>query len=377
MNIPSLSFEDARTLSGLRVVDVRSPAEFEDDHIPGAINFPLFENDQRTIVGTLYKQESPEAAYREGLALAKERIGGMLEEILGAPVPRKEWLPKFQKLTPLVQSIVAERAEFSFVSKNPILIHCWRGGMRSCAVIALLRELGHSHVFHLQDGYRGYRSWVRRVLHRFDPATPLVVLRGPTGVGKTRLLRGLEKKNPGSTLDLEDCAGHRSSVLGAIGLNPKSQKSFDSSLAHRLLEMGPPPWFVEGESRKVGDSIIPRTIFQAMEAGSSVRIEASDSFRVNVLGEDYASTREHLKRVRDRLPFFKERLEAKWTGKLQLWLDQGEWPKVAHALLEHYYDPLYRRSDGQREWLACVNAESEGVLDELEAIRGGTLASFR
>ncbi|MDP7245756.1 MAG: tRNA 2-selenouridine(34) synthase MnmH [Planctomycetota bacterium] len=369
MNIPSLSYQEARPLLGLRVVDVRTPAEFADDHIPGAINFPLFENDQRAIVGTLYKQESPEAAYEKGLSFVEQRMGGMLGEILGVPVSREEWLPKFRKLVPLVQSLKPEKALTLPLPENAILIHCWRGGMRSCAVIALLRELGHSQVFHLDDGYRGYRTWVRGQLENLNPETPLVMLRGSTGVGKTRLLHRLEKVFPGTTLDLESCASHRSSILGAIGLHPKSQKSFESAIAQRLVEMSAPPWFVEGESRKVGDSVIPKNLFQAMESGAHVLVEASDAFRVKILGEDYASTPESLRELRERLPFFEHRIGTEWKGKLQEWLDQGEWPKVAQALLDLYYDPLYGRGDVRREWTGRVNAESGKILEELEQIR--------
>ncbi len=227
MNIPSRSYQEARPLLGLRVVDVRTPAEFADDHIPGAINFPLFENDQRAIVGTLYKQESPEAAYEKGLSFVEQRMGGMLGEILGVPVSREEWLPKFRKLVPLVQSLKPEKALTLPLPENAILIHCWRGGMRSCAVIALLRELGHSQVFHLDDGYRGYRTWVRGQLENLNPETPLVMLRGSTGVwssanellatGRSWLIPKTQRSRTRSTASLSTAKGigrlHRQYLL--------------------------------------------------------------------------------------------------------------------------------------------------------------------
>lgn len=382
MRLASVSYAVAAAAPGARFVDLRSPAEFAEDHVPGAANAPLFDDRQRAVVGTLYRKVSPAVAFEHGLAIVEERLAGLIEEILGLPVERAAWLPHFRALT-------APDADRDFRSgfesagagelpARPLVLHCWRGGMRSRSVVALLGALGFAQAVHLDGGYKGYREWIRARLAAIDPATPLVVLRGPTGVGKTRVLGELERAAPGCTIDLEACARHRSSILGDVGLSPASQKAFESALVERLGRLGPPPWFVEGESRKVGDALVPAALFQAMEGGIQVRLDASMAQRVEVLAGDYLPSPAHAAELRARLPFLEQRLGRTWVGRLSAWLDEGRWREVAEVLLERYYDPRYGHHDRRRHWAASFDVAATGLVAELLRLRaaaGSAVAS--
>jgi tRNA 2-selenouridine synthase len=373
MRLPTLPFEAAARLPGARFVDLRSPAEFAEDHVPGADNAPLLDDEQRAVVGTLYQKVSREVAYDEGLRIVEERLFRLLGGIVGEEVPLADWLPRFRELAAAGRSDqfggAFEWAEPAALPERPVVLNCWRGGMRSRSVVALLHALGFTRAVHLSGGYKGYRAWVRQQLAAFPPAARLVVLRGPTGVGKTRLLAALEAAAPGSTIDLEGLAQHRSSILGDVGLAPVSQKAFESALAARLGRLGPPPWFVEGESRKVGDAVVPAALFAAMEDGLHVRLDAPLGHRVEVLAGDYLETPEHTAELRERLPFLEKRLGRKWTGQLGEWLDQGAWRQVAEVLLERYYDPRYGHHDRRRTWAAQLDASDPGVVAELLGLR--------
>ena len=376
MLLPSLSYQEARTLPGLRVVDVRSPAEYAEDHIPGADLVPLLDDAQRALVGTLFRQESASAALAEGLNLVRDRIRRILYEVLGHSIPEAQWQAKFDALVPLVEELEVQRqssgtnGSLGLASgEPPILVQCWRGGQRSRALVALLRALGFEQVYHLHRGYKGYRAWVRTQLEDLQFSAPWIILRGATGVGKTRLLQELEQKCPGSTLDLEGLAGHRSSILGGVGLKPVSQKRFESLLVARLQELDSAPGFVEGESRKIGDRLIPPVLFAAMEAGLSIRITASKARRVQNLLADYQGDAATQQELRTKLPFLEARLGKKWTGKLVAMLDRGQAAEVAESLLEAYYDPLYGHSDQRRSWVGEFCAEDPAVTADLLAFR--------
>jgi len=374
VRIPSLPFPRARALAGARFLDLRSPREFQRDHVPGARNVPLFDDEQRAVVGFLYKQVSPEAALEEGLRIVEARLTGLLERILGRTPPPETVTFRFLEVARMLRAggppaleLVPSAPESR--GPAPLVLSCWRGGNRSRSVAALLIALGQGPVVHLADGYKGYRAWVRRRLAAIDPATPLIVLRGPTGVGKTLILHQLEEARPGSTLDLEGMARHRSSILGDVGLDPAGTLAFESALAARLEEMGPPPWFVEGESRKVGDVVVPENLFQAMEDGVQVRLEAPMSHRIQVLRRDYLDSPGAAAQVAERLPFLEKRLGPAWVGRLQAWLRAGAWEKVAQVLLVKYYDGRYARSDRRRSWRARLDVTRPDCLARLLALR--------
>jgi tRNA 2-selenouridine synthase len=337
VRIPTLAYDDARRLRGARWVDLRSPAEHAHDRIPGALNAPLLDNQQRAIVGTLYKQVSPDAAYDQGLGFAASGMPEMLQRALGHEVPRSEWEPRFAELSRSLRSgsaaVRAERVEsLPDNGAGAIILHCWRGGMRSRSVAALLQALGQP-VALLEGGYKSYRSWILARLAAWPPPgpNPFLVISGATGTGKTLLLRELEAAAPGTVLDLEDLAQHRSSILGGVGKTPVSQAAFESRLVARVQELGPPPWFIEAESRKVGDVILPPSLWSAMRAGFVIELSASAARRVRILVDDYLEKPANAAEIALRLPFLEQRLGAAWEGRLSALLAGGAAPAVARA----------------------------------------------
>lgn len=372
MRLPCLAAADLGEHPELRWVDLRSPAEFAKDHAPGAINLPLFDDEQRAIVGTLYHKESPDAAYTRGLALVEERLPQLLEHLAGAPVAEERWRPQFEALAAKLrdgQEAVTLEPTAAQGNDKAILLYCWRGGMRSRSMSALLQRLEIPTVL-LEGGYKGYRGQVLARLetlkaHFQQRGQTLMMLRGPTGVGKTAILAELEAREPGSTLCLESLAQHRSSILGAVGREPVSQPSFESRLVARLDELKPGPIFVEGESRKVGDVILPEALYQAMGQGWQFQLTAREETRVRNLMEDYLATPNAEAEIAARLPFLEKRLGASWTGRLGEWLAEGRAAEVTAVLLERYYDPLYAHSDQRRTWTETLAVEQPDLLDQL------------
>jgi tRNA 2-selenouridine synthase len=338
VSIPRLTYEEARLLRGARWVDLRSPSEHARDAIPGAVNVPLFDDDERALIGTLYKQVSPEAAYARGLALVTPRLDALFRTVVGDTESGSDG----GKTTPVPDSVLGDETRVPGVG---LVLYCWRGGMRSRSVAELLHSRGR-RVSVLDGGYKTYRSWVMRRLAAWPPdgPSPFVLISGATGTGKTLLLQELEAAAPGTTLDLEACAGHRSSILGAVGRRPVSQPAFESRIVARAEQLGPPPWFVEAESRKVGDAIIPDALWRAMRAAPVVEFSAQTPTRVRVLVDDYLSAPGASDEIAERLPFLEGRLGAAWAGRLTALHAAGGFDAIAALLLEHYYDPLYRHS---------------------------------
>ena len=182
------------------------------------------------------------------------------------------------------------------------------------------------------------------------------MLRGLTGVGKTLVLRALGERRADWCLDLEGLAGHRSSILGMVGLRPASQKLFESRLARRIAQGFSGPCVVEGESRKVGDVILPPPVWRAIEDGTALEIRGPMERRVRVLIEDYLTGPDSRRELAQQLPFLETRLGRRWSGVLVGLLAAGREEELVELLLEHYYDPLYRHSEGQREYAAVFDA---------------------
>jgi tRNA 2-selenouridine synthase len=366
--VPMARVEDVLARPEVRVVDLRSPVEFTEDHLPGAKNIPLFDDVERALVGTLYKRTSPEAAFEEGRRITFGRIESLVEEL--ATVAGRD--PVGEDLAQRVREMTEggiekvnrslESVPVATLSEDAVVVLCWRGGLRSSSVVALLRALGWSEVVGLDGGYRAYRRAVRSELEAW-PAQPAFVLRGSTGVGKTLILREIERIRPGWTVDLEGLAGHRSSILGMVGLSPCSQKTFDSRMAARLRQGLHGLVIFEGESRKVGDAIIPDSVWRALDRGVNIFLEATMDRRIDVLTEDYLATDESRAQLRRQLPFIENRLGSKkWKGELVRRLDTGEERELVAILLELYYDPLYHNSEKERKYAVKLDASDIGQV---------------
>lgn len=359
--VPVLDASALGALCDAVVIDLRSPAEFAVDHVPGACNVPLFDDVERAIIGTLYAQSSPQAAFEE----ARERSLARIESLTSEIARRAGWQVPALDLRERVRALCAggiERLDrelcaqpLGVVPRAPLVLHCWRGGLRSRSVVAFLRSLGLARAVGLAGGYKAYRREVLERLARWS-APPTFVLRGLTGVGKTLVLREVERLRPGWTLDLELLAGHRSSILGMVGLEPCTQKTFESRLVERLERLSPLALVVEGESRKVGDAILPPRVWQALEQGVDLELVAPLERRVAVLLADYLGEPENRAELALQLPFLEQRLGQRFAGELVALLAQGREAELVVLLLERYYDPLYAHSERAHDYRARFDA---------------------
>ena len=297
------------------VIDARSESEHAEDHLPGALNWPSLNNEERIRVGTLYKQVSPFEAQKIGATLVAANISRhILAHVLDKP---KNWQP---------------------------LIYCWRGGKRSNSLALILGQIGFK-VHLIEGGYKAFRKAVIEDTPLRVQPLQFRVLCGPTGSGKTRLLQALAAQGA-QVLDLEAIASHRASVLGVIPGQPQpTQKAFETRLWNTLRRFDPArPVFVEAESKKVGNVTIPDSLIEAMRASPCVRLDLSLPHRVQLLMEDYDYF------VKDAA-FFCERLDKlidlkgralidEWKARVQA----GQTAEVVAELLEKHYDPGYETS---------------------------------
>ncbi|MEZ7911654.1 MAG: tRNA 2-selenouridine(34) synthase MnmH [Propionivibrio sp.] len=297
------------------IIDVRTPAEFAEDHAPGAINCPVLDDAQRVEVGTLYKQVSPFAAKKIGAAYVAENVARHLRErFLDRP---KSWRP---------------------------LVMCWRGGERSGAMTHILRRVGWD-AQQLDGGYKAYRRLVVDTLVEQPRDFAFQVVCGATGSGKSRLLQALAARGA-QVLDLEALACHKGSVLGVLpDADQPSQKAFETRLLAALAGLDPAhPVFVEAESRKIGRLHLPDTLLEGLRAGACIEVEAEFSARVEFLLRDY----DYFLAAPDWL---NQRLDAlrplQGHETVKRWQDlarSGAWRQLVSELLGQHYDPLYRRS---------------------------------
>ncbi len=297
------------------IIDVRSPAEFADDHIPGAINCPVLDDAERALVGTLYVQESPFAARKIGAVLVAKNIARHLEtKFSGYP---KSWKP---------------------------LIYCWRGGQRSGAMSIILNQVGWG-AHKLEGGYKQYRRDVLQRLETLPVTLNFNVLCGPTGSGKSRFLQALADTGH-QVLDLEALAQHRGSVLGQLPEAPQpTQKWFESTLLQTLAQMDPArPVYVESESRRIGRLSVPASLLQTMHGGHCLSIETPAPVRVNALLEDYPhfiADKSLLETQLDLLqPFHARKTLEDWRELIEA----GDFSSLVGNLLANHYDPAYFRA---------------------------------
>ena len=319
------------------IIDARSPAEFAEDHLPGAINLPVLDNEERARIGTLHKQVSAFDAKKAGAALVSRNIANHLE------------------------AYFAEKPK----GYRP-LVYCWRGGSRSGAFTTILRAVGWSAA-QLEGGYKAYRRHVIEELELLPKQFRFVVICGPTGVGKSRFLRALQECNA-QVLDLEEMAAHMGSVLGAYPDRPQpSQKYFETLVWDTLRKFDPEkPVFVESESKKIGKLQTPDVLLEAMRASGCINLMADIPVRVALLKEEYAhflADSQALGRQLDCLTQLqgKERIDA-WKTRGEA----GQWDELVADLLVHHYDPAYTRSLG-RNYVKAPQSPSYTLHDHRPA----------
>lgn len=326
------------------IIDARSPAEFFEDHIPGAINLPVLNNEERVEIGTLYKQVSSFAAKKVGAPLVWRNVARHLDtHFKDKP---KNWHP---------------------------LIYCWRGGSRSGSLAYVLQQIGFN-AQQLEGGYKAYRRAVLADLAQLPQRFHFRVISGPTGSGKTRLLQSLAELG-GQVLDLEKLAVHRGSLLGALpDLAQPNQKSFESAIWHALHSFDPArPVFVESESKRIGALCVPEALIKQMRASPCIQLNVAQKMRVALLLEEYAHffTQPHvLKQQLDCLAALRGwETVAVWHALI----DTQDWRALFEDLLVKHYDPAYSRSlsanytDNQREPGYVVQDISSAGFDALAA----------
>ncbi len=313
MPLKLIQLSDLATLPFDEIIDVRSPAEFATDHVPGAINLPAMSNDERAKVGTIYVQDDPFKARKIGAAIVARNVATHLE----GPLSEKNG------------------------SYKP-LVYCWRGGQRSGSVAIILKQIGW-RTDTVEGGYQAYRRLVSKALYDGAMPCPVVVIDGGTGTAKTRLLDHLAKQGA-QILDLEAMAEHRGSLFGSLGDRQPSQKTFESRLAMELAKLQPSrPVYVEAESSKIGRLIIPPVLWHAMIAAPNLRINAPLETRVDHLTTAYSdicADREKLDTILDLLTRYHGRNTIE--GWKTLSKDNSLKPLIK-ALIQTHYDPRYTR----------------------------------
>lgn len=301
------------------IIDVRSPSEFAQDHIPGAINLPVLSDEERALVGTIYTRESSFKARKIGAALvaqnAAAHLNGPLADMTGG------WQP---------------------------LVYCWRGGQRSGAFATILDQVGW-RVQLLEGGYRSYRRLVVDALYETPLPHRITLIEGGTGTAKTRLLHHLAAVGE-QVIDLEGLANHRGSLFGSQPGGQPAQKMFDTRLAQAFGRLDPSRMtWVEAESSKVGARMVPAAVWHAMCAAPRIEITASTAARAEFLSTAYKDLTDDIGRLHsqiDRLrPFHAGSTIAAWHALA----DDRDWVALAGALISHHYDPRYAKSIARSE----------------------------
>jgi tRNA 2-selenouridine synthase len=325
-----LSYRESLSIADSVYIDVRSPLEFEADHILGSVNIPLFGDDERKEVGTIYRMAGRNTAIERGTEIVGEKLRDLVKSFMG------------------------------YQDKNIILL-CARGGMRSGSLASLLDSLG-LRVFRLAGGYKDYRRYVMEEIESLTMPAPLFVLQGLTGSGKTEVIR----KFPWS-IDLEDMAGHRSSVFGGIGIVPKTQKRFESLIVDRLRELrGAPCCLIEGESRKIGDLHVPDSLYGLMKDAPIIYLDTPMERRVEIIYNEY-----HPHCNNENIPAIVKSLSAKLGNATVETLTglyaAGNIREFIRIMLEKYYDPLYRHSLQRKDFIATVRyATADDAVAEIQ-----------
>ncbi len=295
------------------LIDVRSPGEHNYATIPGAVSLPIFDDKERIRIGHVYVNESIEKAKVIGISAVAQRLPYIYERILDL---NKEY--------------------------DKLVFFCAKGGMRSASLVALMVELGIKAI-KLKEGYKGYRAFINEQLPELNKKLKYIVIHGKTGTGKTQILEKL--KNAGyDVLDLEKAANHRGSLLGSVGLGKEnSQKQFES-LIYESLKKAKSSWiFVEGESKRIGNSIIPQYIFESMVQGTHLLVEAPLALRASILIEEYTQNPnfqdEIISAIESMTKYIGEKQGKKYSDLVRL----GDFQGAAMELMVKYYDPMYSK----------------------------------
>lgn len=319
--------------AGKTIVDVRSPKEFNDATIPGAINIPLFTDDERAEVGTIYKQQGQEAAKDRGLEIYAKKLPAFIHAFKQLP--------------------------------EPITVFCWRGGMRSKTAATVL-DLMNINVNRLSGGIKAYRLWMKEQLKTIH-IPELFVLNGHTGNGKTKILHTLKKQGY-PVINLEQMASHRGSIFGQIGLPSTNQRMFDFYLGEALMHYQEAPYIViEGESARIGKIKIPDRFFQHKEQSQQLFISLPIEKRIDLILSDYHPEPYHHQFV-EAFSIIKRRIHTPVAHRIEEALQLHDYRSVVRDLLDYYYDPRYNHSTVYPDEL-ITEIEASSLDDAIDQVK--------
>lgn len=332
MAIQKISTEQLLLLSEqYPVLDVRSPGEYTHAHIPAAYSLPLFSDEERKIIGTAYKKESREKAIKHGLDFFGVKMRSMVEE---AEKIKKNFKP-------------GQTSNFELQTTNALIVHCWRGGMRSSAVAWLLNFYGFD-IYLLEGGYKAYRNWA---LQQFEKQYDFNIIGGYTGSGKTEILKALQEKGQ-SIIDLEGLANHKGSAFGALGQPPQpSQEMFENQLAATLYQNNQRFFWLEDESQRIGSLNIPHSFWYTMRNKPVYFIDIPFEERLEYINAGYGKIDKEL--LINAIVRIKKRLGPLETKTAIGFLVEDNVKECFRILLQ-YYDKTYFKALQNRENLATL-----------------------
>lgn len=322
------------SFKGIKVIDTRSPSEFNHAHFPAAVNLPLLNDNERAIVGTTFKQQGRQAAIVKGFELVGHKFADYIKEAI--------------KIEP----------------QKKLLVYCWRGGLRSNIMAWLLQTSGFE-VTLLKGGYKAYRNWV---LNQLNLSKKIIVIGGKTGTGKTSTLRMLKTLGQ-QVIDLEELASHRGSAFGGIGLPEQpSNEQFENFLAHQWCHTNKDKvLYLENESRLIGKVCIPKSIYDSMRAAPVIQLEYDKAFRIQHILKEYGQfgndiLAEKTKKIAEKLGGLRlmQALRHLEEGQKELWCE----------MMLDYYDKQYEHSNTQRNKesirpLECNGSSFEEVCKKI------------
>ncbi len=324
---------DLRSLPFDAVIDVRSPSEFAEDHMPGAINLPVLSDKERATVGTIYVQDSPFKARKIGAALVARNAARHLEHELMSK--DGGWKP---------------------------LVYCWRGGQRSGSFATILQQVGWRAKV-VEGGYKAYRKRVKQALYDTPFVPEVVLLDGNTGSAKTDILAALHRRGV-QVIDLEGLANHRGSLFGARAGGQPSQKAFESALAQVVAGLDPVrPVVIEAESSKIGRLVVPPKLWAAMRAAPRVEIQAPLAARGRFLAAAYSDIVEDKARLLETLDRLRTYHGAETIAQWCKLAENGEMEALAAALMSAHYDSRYAKARAAKTEVTPLPVTGLGAED--------------
>ena len=316
MNFKSNDLKEFRKNKGL-LIDVRSPEEYYKGHMPNSINIPIFNNEERSVVGKKYKISGREIAVREGFKIIENKIDKLIKKFI---LIKKEFL---------ISTID------NYSNDNNIKIYCARGGMRSQSMLWLLEKFNYPCVT-LNGGYKTYRNWV---LNSFKDKQKIIVIGGKTGTRKTKILNKLKSLDY-QILDFESLANHRGSSFGGLGMKEQpTNEQYENLIAENLHKMNKDNFiFVEAESPNIGKNRIPNELFKQMNNSKRIEIIRSESIRIKELINTYSKYQKN--DLKESVLKISKRLGPQRTKSAIVSIDNEDWENVCKSVLD-YYDRCY------------------------------------